>query len=149
MRKNRLLTKKELSYLMSRLRALDTAIMRASVMTLVDQQESDHVDFYEGRRATWEHWKSSTAMDHLISFLLAGFCDLLEKHTVGGERFAQFLVSWYSFVATIAVDSLSTEESKAVWTELSVLCSEEDRSPLIHSIAKCAYTFLQRQVGSH
>ena len=46
------------------------------------------MDFYEGRRATWERWKSSTAMDCLISFLLAGFWDLLEKHTVGGERFA-------------------------------------------------------------
>ena len=82
----RLLTKKA-----SRLRVLDTAILRASVVTLVDQQASYHVDFYEGRRTTWEHWKSSTAMDHLVSSLLAEFYDLLENRTVGGQRFAQFL----------------------------------------------------------
>ena len=150
-RKCRLIAKKELTYLLSRLRTIDASIMRASVLKLVEELERNHIDFFQSRRATWDHWKSAESLDALLSFLLTGFCDLLQKHIVGGERFANFLVSWYNFVGSIAVHSLRTEKSSAVWRqipELSGVC-KEDRSALVHSVAKCVYAFLQKQVGSN
>ena len=38
----------------------------------------------------------------LLLFLLSGFCDLLEQHTRGGQRFARFLISWHNFLGTLA-----------------------------------------------
>ena len=124
--------------------------MRASVIKLLQDLETNHIEFFPTRKATWEQWKHSQGLDTLLSFLLVNFCSLLEKHTVGGERFAHFLVSWYNFVGSIAVGSLSTERSNAIWmklTEQAGSCSEDDRSPLVHSIAKCLYIFLQKQVS--
>ena len=62
--------------------------MRASVLKLVEERERNHIDFYPCRRATWDHWKTAEGLDVLLSFLLTGFCDLLQKHIVGSERFA-------------------------------------------------------------
>ena len=150
-RKCRLIGKKELVYLISRLRTIDTTIMRVSVVKVVEELEKNHIDFFQSRRVTWDHWKCAESLDVLLSFLLTGFCDILEKYIAGGERFANFLVSWYNFVGSIAVHSLCTEESSVVWRqipELSGVC-KEDRSALVHSVAKCVYTFLQKQVGSN
>ena len=76
---------------------------------------------YATRRATWEEWKSAEALDELLSFLWSGFCDLFERHTVGAERFANFLVAWYNFVGSVAVQSMSSDASNAVWTQLTVV----------------------------
>ena len=83
--------------------------------------------------------KSAEALDELLSFLWSGFCDLFERHTVGAERFANFLVAWYNFVGSVAVQSMSSDASNAVWTQLTVVtrsCMEEYRSPLIHCVVK-------------
>ena len=149
--KCRLIGKKELAYLLSRLRTTDTTVMRASVLKLVEELERNHIDFFPSRRATWDHWKRAESLDVLLSFLLTGFCDLIQKHIGGGERFANFLVSWYNFVGSIAVHSLCTEGSSVIWRqipELSGVC-KEDRSALVHSVVKCVYAFLQKQVGSN
>ena len=84
----------------------------------------------------------------LLSFLLTGFCDLIQKHIGGGERFANFLVLWYNFVGSIAVHSLCTEGSWRHIPELSGVC-KEDRSLLVHSVANCVYASLQKLVGSN
>ena len=107
---------------------------------------------YATRRATctWEEWKSAEALDELLSFLWSGFCDLLERHTVGAERFANFLVAWYNFVGSVAVQSMSSDASNAVWTQLTVVtrsCMEEYRSPLIHCVAIKECVFAQEQVS--
>ena len=105
---------------------------------------------YATRRATWEEWKSAEALDELLSFLWSGFCDLLERHTVGAERFANFLVAWYNFVGSVAVQSMSSDASNAVWTQLTVVtrsCMEEYRSPLIHCVAIKVCVFAQKQVS--
>ena len=53
-RKSRLIAKKELAYLLSRLRTVDATIMRASVLKLVEELERNHIDFFLSRRATWD-----------------------------------------------------------------------------------------------
>ena len=134
--KCRLIGKKELAYLLSRLRTTDTTVMRASVLKLVEELERNHIDFFPSRRATWDHWKRAESLDVLLSFLLTGFCDLIQKHIGGGERFANFLVSWYNFVGSIAVHSLCTEGSSVIWRqipELSGVCTEARLSTALQS----------------
>ena len=121
------------------------------MLKLVEELERNHINFFPSRRATWDHWKCEESLDVFLSFLLTGFCDLLQIHIVGAERFTNFLVSWYNFVGSIAVHSLCTERSSAVWREIPELLGvcKEDRSALVHSVAKCFYTFLHKQVGSN
>ena len=81
------------------------------MLKLVEELETNHIDFFPSRRSTWDHWENEESLDVFIAFLLTGFCDLLQKYTVAGERFANFLVSWYNFVGSVAVRSLCTERS--------------------------------------
>ena len=148
-KKSRRATKKEMQYLLSRLRTPDPVVMRSCVLKYVEECETEQLDFYPTRRATLEEWKGSEALDRLLSFLLSGLCDLLKRHTVGAERFANFLVAWYNFVGSLAVQSMSSQSSNAVWMQLDAIqsCVKEDRSPLIHCIAKSVYVFVQKQVS--
>ncbi len=148
---SRLASKKEMRYLLVRLRSVDVAVTRASVTREVDETEALHINHYPQRRATWDTWKASERLNILLAFLVSGFCRVLEKHTVGGERFAHFLVSWYNFVSTLAVPALGTDESKGVWLEVTSQEGDvdgEDRSALVFSIAKCVYSHLHKQVSS-
>ena len=78
--------------------------------------------------------ENAESLDVFIAFLLTGFCDLLQKHTVGGELFVKFLVSWYNFVVSIAVRLLCTERSSEMCRKIPELfgISREDRSTLVH-----------------
>ena len=68
---------------------------------------------------------------------------------VGSDRFANFYVSWYNLVGSIAVHSLSMKSSTDIWSQIPELSGvgKEDRSAIVHSVAKCVYTFLQKQVS--
>ena len=61
--RKRQLIAKELAYLLSRLRTVDTTIMHASVLKLVEELEHNHIDFFLSRRVTWDHWKSAGSLD--------------------------------------------------------------------------------------
>ena len=60
---------KELAYLVSRLRTIDTTIMCASVLKLVEELESNHIDFFQSRRATWITGKCLTCTSSAIHTL--------------------------------------------------------------------------------
>ena len=98
----------------------------------------------------WRAWNESGRLPSLLSFLLSGCCDLLERHTKGGKRFARFLVSWHNFVCTLACNPEGDAELEARWTALTdqLQCevSRESRSALVFAVASASYTFLQQQV---
>ena len=71
-RKSQLIANKELAYLLSILRTIDATIMRASVMRLVRPGIIGKVQ---------------KSLDVFLSFLLTGFCDLLQKHKVVSRFF--------------------------------------------------------------
>ena len=100
--------------LLSRLRTLDPVVIHSCVLKYVEECETEQLDFYLTRRATLEEWKGSEALDRLLPFLLLGLCDLLKRHTVGAEPFANFFVAWYNFVGSLAVQSMSSQSSNAV-----------------------------------
>ncbi len=95
-------------------------------------------------------WKSSGKLTVLLTFFLVGFCDLLQKHTTGKERFARFLFAWHQFVGTIVVSSRETPRSKEVWKELChghLSIPSAERSAVLFAVASCAYAFLKLQVS--
>ncbi len=143
-------SKRELKYLIRRLRNVDAGIARASVVKFVNEQEMSHISFYPARERLWKEWMSTAGIDKVLSFLIAGFSDTLEKHTVGKERFARFLVAWQSFVGTLACSGLSSDQSKVVWESVaSGTVSDADRSALVHAVATAVYTFMQKQVSTY
>lgn len=117
-KKQKLIGNKELAYLLSRLCTIDTTVMRASVLKLVEESERSHIDIFQSRRTTWDHWKSTESLDVLLLFLLTGFCDLLQKHIVSGERFAKFLVSWTEVHLSTALQSAPMRFSRSRWVTI-------------------------------
>ena len=109
-----------LDYLLSRLRTTDTNIMRASVIKLLEGTEKNHIDFFQSRKSTWDNLRRAKSLD-VRSFLLTGFCDLLEKHVVGSNQFANFLVSWYNLVGSIAVHLLIMKSSTDIRSQIPEL----------------------------
>ena len=136
-------------YLLSRLRTLDPVVMRTCVLRYVEECEADHLAMRPGE-LLGKSGKAQKPWMSFLSFLWSDFCDLLERHTVGAERFANFLVAWYNFVGSVAVQSMSSDASNPVWTQLTVVtrsCMEEYRSPLIHCVAIKKSVFTQNQVS--
>lgn len=149
-RKARLLTKRELQYILERLRSADMGIFAAFVKKHIEKNEAVQLSFYEDRRRLWCTWNEDGRLTGLLSFLLSGFYDLLEQHTKGGERFARFLVSWHNFVGTLACNPEGDTELEARWCtltdQLDFDVSSESRSALVFAVASASYTFLQKQV---
>ena len=80
-KKVRLLTKREQCHLLVRLRSADIASFVKKYM----ENEAVQLSFYEDRHRLWYAWNESGRLSTLLSFLLSGFCNLLECHTKGGE----------------------------------------------------------------
>ena len=57
---------KELAYLLYRLRTIERIIMRTLALKLVEVLENNHIDFFQSRRATWDHWKRTTIHSTLM-----------------------------------------------------------------------------------
>ena len=55
-------------------------------------KEAMQLSLYDDRCRLWCAWNGSGRLPILQSFLLSWFCNLLEKHTKSGERFARVLV---------------------------------------------------------
>ena len=152
-RKVRLLTKRERRYILERLRSADMSIFTSFVQKHMEENEAVQLSFYDERRRLWCAWNESGRLPTLLSFLLSGFCNLLEQHTRGGERFARFLVSWHNFVGTLACNPEGDAEVEVRWTALTdqfeCEVSSESRSALVFAVASASYTFLQQQVRSY
>ena len=150
-RKVRLLGKRELQYLLERLKDLDMQVLRAFVVKRVDEREATHISYYRQRQELWFTWKSMAKLDALLTFLLGGILELFGQHTTGTERFARFLVAWYNFVGSLACSCIGNDRSNAVWLELTSGCSvqitDEDRSAAVFAVASSVYTFMQLQVS--
>ena len=58
----------------------------------MEENKAVQLLFYDDRRLLWRIWIETRRLPILLSFLLSGFCKLLERHTRGGERFAWFLI---------------------------------------------------------
>ena len=152
-RKVRLLTQHERRHVLERLRSADMSIFTAFVKKHMDESEAVQLSFYEERRRLWYAWNESGRLSTLLSFLLSGFCDLLEHHTTGGERFARFLVAWHNFVGTLACNPEGVAELEAWWSLLTNQfdcdVSSDSRSAMVFTVASASYTFLQQQVGTN
>ena len=151
--KVRLLNKREQRYLLERLRSADMSIYSSFVKKHMEESEAVQLSFYEERHTLWCAWNESGRLSALLSFLLSGFCDLLERHTTGVERFARFLVAWHNFVGTLACNAENDTELEVLWSRLINGCgcdvSRESRSALVFAVASASYTFLQQQVGTN
>ena len=114
--KARRLGRRQLQYLTGRLRDIDVDVY---VTNIAKQMEEEAVQLttFECRGEMWRSWKSSGELKLLAVFLLTGFCDLLETHATGKERFARFLFAWYEFVSTVSVATRETAASQKVWVE--------------------------------
>ncbi len=131
-RKVRLVTKRERHHLLERLRSADMSICTSFVKKHMEESEAVQLSFYEERRRLWCAWNESGRLSTLLSFLMSGFCDLLERHTKGGERFARFLVAWHNFVGTLACNPEGDAKLEAQWSlltnQLDCDVSSESRS---------------------
>ena len=151
-RKVRLLTKRERTYILERLRSADLSVFTSFVKKHMDENEAVQLSFYDDRRRLWRLWIETGRLPTLLSFLLSGFCNLLERHTRGGERFARFLIAWHNFVGTLACNPERDAEMEVRWTaltdQLECEVTSESRSALVFAVASASYTFLQQQVRS-
>ena len=59
--------------------------MRASVIKLVESQETIQLAFYNQRQELWTDWKSTRKLVAILRFLLDGFIVSFEQHTKGAE----------------------------------------------------------------
>ncbi len=80
----RRVTKKELRYLLKRLRDAAMSIFVAFVKQRVDESEAVQLAHYPERQVLWNKWSASDKLCVLLTFLLRGFCKMLS------------LLSWYS-----------------------------------------------------
>ena len=80
-----LLTKCEQCHLLVRLHSADMDVFASFVKKYMEENKAVQLSFYENRRRLWYAWNESGRLSTLLSFLLSGFCNLLECHTKGGE----------------------------------------------------------------
>ena len=92
-------------YLLKRLRNLDISIFEASV---VNEKEAAQFTQYPEWQTVWNNWSEGDKLCVLLSYLLLGFCNLLQKHMSGKERFAR---SWYRGTTTLVL-WLATQKTK-------------------------------------
>ncbi len=113
-------TKMELRYLLKGLREADNimSIFVAFVKQKVDESEGVQLAHYPEWQVLWNKWSASDKLCFLLTFQLRGICNLLEKHTSGKERFARFLISWYSHVGSLACNSHEDAGVEACWSDL-------------------------------
>ena len=145
-----LLSKRQLQYIIERVKTLDVSIMRAVVVKLVDEREAVQFSYYPARQELWHSWKSTSKLDTLLNYLLDVFVEQFGLHTTGPERFARFMVAWYNVVGSIACPSLENPSSSKLWKELKTeptVIRDEDRSATVFGVANCFYTFVQQQVS--
>ncbi len=83
-KKVRRVTKKELRYLLKRLRDADMSIFVAFVKQQVNESEVVQLAHYRERQVLWNKWSASDKLCVLLTFVLRGFCKMLS------------LLSWYS-----------------------------------------------------
>ena len=144
------LGKQQLQYLIGRLRDIDVDVYVANIAKEMEDKEAVQLTTFECRGEIWRSGKSHGELKLLAVFLLSGFCNLLETHATGKERFARFLFAWYEFVSTVSVTTRETAASQKVWVELShgrPSISSEDRSAMMFAVASCAYTYLKQEVS--
>ena len=70
---------------------MDMSIFKASVKQQVNEKEAIQFTQYTEQQTMWNKWSESDKLCVLLSYLLLGFCNFLQKHTSGKERFARFL----------------------------------------------------------
>ena len=148
--KARRLGKRQLQYLTGRLRDIDVDVYVTNIAKQMEDKEAFQLTTFKCTGKMWRPWKSSGELKLLAVFLLTGFCDLLETHTTGKERFARFRFAWYEFVGTVSVAARETAASQKEWVEISHGCpsiSSEDRSAMMFAVASCAYTYLKQEVS--
>ena len=59
---------------------LDESIFEASVKQKVNEKEVIQLTQYAEQQTLWNKWIESNKMCILLSYLLLGFCNLLQKH---------------------------------------------------------------------
>ena len=64
------------------------SIFEASVKQQVNGKEAIQFTQYPEQQTVWNKWSESDKLCVLLSYLLLGFCNLLQKYTSGKERFA-------------------------------------------------------------
>ena len=57
------LTKRELKYLLGKLRTLDVSIMCAFVVKVVEENEATHINYYKVRKELWQPWRSTEKLE--------------------------------------------------------------------------------------
>ena len=67
------------------------SIFKASVKQQLNEKKAIQFMQYPERQNVWNKWSESDKLCVLLSYLLLGFCNLLQKYTSGKERFARFL----------------------------------------------------------
>ena len=67
------------------------SIFEASVKQQVNEKKAIQFMQYPERQNVWNKWSESDKLSVLLSYLLLGFCILLQKYTSGKECFAWFL----------------------------------------------------------
>ena len=65
-----LLSKRQLQYIIERVKTLDVSIMRAVVVKLVDEREAVQFSYYPARQELWHSWKSLSSLFWSISLTL-------------------------------------------------------------------------------
>ena len=101
---------------------------------------------YEDRQLLWSFLKGNRRLFILVKLLRDNFCRLLEEHTKGAERFAQFFVAWYRF-CSLNSSSVAEKWKEIVSNDYTGKVTDLDARALVSSIGSAVYSCFQKQVS--